>query len=111
MADFIKDIFEQATKLVASDIHIHSDQKPALRIDGRLYILDDFPVISHQDLDNYIQAMLRPDQIESFGVVHQIDTSLEYTELGVLRVHIYRQRGKLAMATELLEIKFRTLRI
>ena len=105
MADFIKDIFEQATKLAASDIHIHSDQKPAIRIDGRLYILDDFPVITHQHLDNYIQKMLRPDQIESFSVVHQVDTSLEYTELGVLRVHIYRQRGKLAMANRIIGSK------
>ena len=102
MADFIKGIFEQATKLGASDIHIHSDQQPAIRIDGQLYTLEDHPVISHQDLDDYIQNMLRPDQLQGFKAVHQIDTSREYHSLGVLRIHIYRQRGKLAMANRII---------
>ena len=102
MADFIKDIFEQATKLSASDIHIHSDQQPAMRIDGQLYTLEDHPVISHQDLDDYIQNTLRPDQLQGFKAVHQIDTSREYHSLGVLRIHIYRQRGKLAMANRII---------
>ncbi len=102
MADFIKGLFEQAKKLKASDIHIHSDQKPAIRIDGRLYILDDHPVISHSELDGLINDILRADQKQSFSSIHQIDTSLEYDELGILRVHIYRQRGKIAMANRII---------
>ena len=102
MTDFIHGIFAQAVKLNASDIHIHSDQKPALRIDGRLYVLDDHPVIDHKQLSAYIDNMLRDDQKEDMIKKFQVDTSLEYPELGVLRVHIYHQRGKLAMANRII---------
>lgn len=102
MTDFIKNLFDQAVKLNASDIHIHSDQKPALRIDGRLYILEDHEIIEHDTLRNYIDQTLRPDQKEAFKKTHQIDTSLEYDDLGILRIHIFRQRGKLAMANRII---------
>ena len=102
MSEVIKSIFEQASKVKASDIHIHSDQKPAIRVDGRLYLLEDFSEISHQQLSEIIDGILRDDQKRSFSAVHQVDTSLEYPELGVLRVHIYRQRGKLAMANRII---------
>lgn len=103
MADFIKAIFTQAKLLNASDIHIHSDQKPSIRIDGRLYKLDDHAVIKHNELDGFINEMLREDQKQSFQTNHQIDSSLEYDDLGVLRIHIYRQRGKLAMANRIID--------
>jgi len=102
MTDFIKEIFTQATKLNASDIHIHSDQRPAIRIDGRLYILDDHPVIPHEQLASFIDNLLRKDQKTAFRETHQVDTSMEYDDLGILRVHIFRQRGKLAMANRII---------
>ena len=102
MADFIKEIFQQAIKLNASDIHIHSDKRPALRIDGRLYVLDDHPEITHQEFDQYINKLLRDDQKTLFTRMHQIDTSVEYPDLGILRIHIFRQRGKLAMANRII---------
>ena len=102
MTDFIHGIFTQAVKLNASDIHIHSDQKPALRIDGRLYVLDDHHVIDHDQLRIYVDNMLRENQKKDFEARHQCDTSLEYPELGILRIHIYRQRGKLAMANRII---------
>ena len=105
MSDLIYKIFNQASKLKASDIHIHSDQKPAIRVDGRLHILTDFAVIDHQQLSELIDNLLRADQKASFKAIHQIDTALEYPDLGTLRVHIYRQRGKLAMANRIIGSK------
>ncbi len=102
MSDVIQNIFSQATKLKASDIHIHSDQKPAIRIDGRLYIMDDEPEISHVQLSDIVNSILRDDQKMALAEQHQIDTSLEYDQVGILRVHIYRQRGKLAMANRII---------
>ena len=102
MSETIKKIFAQASRLKASDIHIHSDQKPAIRIDGNLYVLEDFPVIQHEHLKEIVEQMLRDDQKASFQVNHQIDTSLEYPDLGILRVHLFRERGKLAMANRII---------
>ncbi len=102
MSDIIKNLYKQARKLNASDIHIHSDQKPVLRIDGRLYPLEDEPEIPHNQLVNLIDEMLREDQKDIFKINHQVDTSLDFGDLGSLRVHIYRQRGKLAMANRMI---------
>lgn len=101
MSEIIEKIFAQAKQLKASDIHIHSDQKPAIRIDGRLYLMEDEEVISHQQLSQIIENLLRLDQKEDFRDRQQVDTSLEFAELGVLRVHVYRQRGKLALANRI----------
>ena len=102
MSDIIKNIFLQAFKLKASDIHIHADQKPAIRVDGRLYLLEDDQVINSETLDNIVDKLLRPDQKTQLEKTHQIDTSVDYGNMGSLRMHIFRQRGKLAMANRLI---------
>ena len=56
MNDFIRDIFAQAKKIKASDIHIHSDQRPAIRVDGRLYVMEDHPVITHRELETFLES-------------------------------------------------------
>ncbi len=110
MSDIIKNLFTRAFKLNASDIHIHSDQPPAIRVDGRLYMLEDDPTISHAQLEKIIDGILRDDQKERFKTGHQTDTSVEFKGMGTLRVHIYRQRGKLAMANRLLRSKIPDVR-
>jgi twitching motility protein PilT len=102
MSDLIKNLFHQAIKLKASDIHIHSDQPPAIRVDGRLFIMQDEPVVEHGQLEKIIDGVLRDDLRMLFRTAHQVDTAIEFPGVGTLRVHIYRQRGKLAMANRII---------
>ena len=102
MSEIIHKIFKQAASLKASDIHIHSDQHPVIRVDGILHTLDNFAVLGHRQLGMLVESLMGDDQKEQFRKTHQVDLALEYPDLGTLRMHIYRQRGKLALANRII---------
>ena len=102
MRNPIRETFELALKLNGSDIHLHSDQKPVLRVDGKLYPLTTESVISRELMDQTINNLLRDDQKADLKKNHQVDTAVEYDDLGVLRINIFRERGKLAMANRII---------
>ena len=102
MQNPIRETLELAKKLNASDIHLHSDQKPVLRIDGRLFPLTTEQVISREQMDDTIDKLLRDDQKEDLARRHQVDTAVEYDDLGVLRINVFKERGKLAMANRII---------
>ncbi|MBX2867107.1 MAG: PilT/PilU family type 4a pilus ATPase [Acidiferrobacterales bacterium] len=102
MRNPIRETFELALKLNASDIHLHSDQKPILRVDGKLYPLTTESVISRELMDQTVRDLLRDDQKQELATNHQVDTSVEYDDLGVLRINIFKERGRLAMANRII---------
>ena len=105
MSNPIRQTFELALKLNASDIHIHSDQKPIIRVDGRLFPLNSEPVVSRQELESLVDNLLRGDQKKELANNHQVDTSVEYDDIGVLRINIFKERGRLAMANRIIGSK------
>ena len=102
MTNPIRKTFEIALKLNASDIHIHCDQRPVLRVDGQLFPLTSEPVVSKELLERTVDELLRDDQKKELRRNLQVDTSLEYDDLGVLRINIFKERGKLAMANRII---------
>jgi len=102
MKQRIERIFNIALNLKASDIHLHSGLKPTLRVDGRLYLLEEEAEISAEQFDQILDTLLRKDQKKEFSRNHQVDTSIEFDRQGTLRVHIFRQRGKVAMAMRMI---------
>ncbi len=109
MRNPVRETFELAIKLNASDIHIHTDQKPVLRVDGRLFPLTTEKVVSRELLQTTVDQMLRDDQKEELERNRQVDTAVEYEDLGVLRINIFMERGKLAMANRIIGSKVPTL--
>ena len=105
MRDPIRETFELAIRLNASDIHIHTDQKPVLRVDGRLFPLTTEKVISAELMQSTVDNLLRDDQKEELRTNRQVDTSVEYDDLGVLRINVFMERGKLAMANRIIGSK------
>ena len=74
-------------------------------MDGRLFPLTTESVISKDQMKQVVNKLLRPDQKEMLAVDHQVDTSVEYEDLGVLRINIFKERGKLAMANRIIGSK------
>lgn len=105
MRNPIRETFELAIKLNASDIHIHSDQKPVLRVDGRLFPLTTEKVVSRELLESTLDNLLRDDQKAELRQNFQVDTSVEYEDLGVLRINIFMERGRPAMANRIIGSK------
>ena len=102
MSSLIKQTFEVALKLNASDIHLHCEQKPVLRVDGRLFPVPNMTVITADQLESEVFAILRDDQKVQLSKIHQVDTSIEFEDLGVLRINVFKERGRLALANRII---------
>jgi len=84
MSNPIRKTFEFALKFDASDIHIHSDQKPVLRVDGRLFPLNSEQMVTHPKLETIIDNLLRDNQKEEFARNHQVDIAMNLRLSGLL---------------------------
>jgi Tfp pilus assembly pilus retraction ATPase PilT len=88
MSNPIRKTFEFALKFDASDIHIHSDQKPVLRVDGRLFPLSSEQMVTHPKPETkpetIIDNLLRDNQKEEFARNHQVDIAMNLRLSGLL---------------------------
>ena len=93
----IRHILNRAVQSMASDLHIKAGTAPTIRIDGRLFPLDE-PQPSSQDLDTIVEQILTPKQRQQFEEVNEIDFAFSIPGLARFRANFYRQRGTVAMA-------------
>ena len=80
-----------------SDLHLVADSVPRLRIDGQLRGMD-LPILTAQDLRRFVETLLTEEQQRQLTEAGEWDGGYTVPEIGRLRIHIYRQRGSLAMA-------------
>ena len=85
----IEDIIEIAIKSDASDIHLVSGLKPMLRIIRQLKEIEDYDVLTEQDMyeiyDSIVKGNLDKDNL--FKETKKLDTSYEYKDTR-LRINI-----------------------
>lgn len=82
----------------ASDLHVISDATPRIRIDGRLQNLPDAEVWTHEVVEELVHSLLRPEQLEKFNRLLELDFSFTLPDLARFRVNLYQQQGLLGAA-------------
>ncbi len=92
-------LLTRAIALKASDLHLFSGDAPALRIDGRLRALSEFPAL---EVETLFADRLSPDGRAALDSGRSLDFAIELAELGRFRVHLYRATGRLSAAVRLL---------
>lgn len=98
----------------ASDLHLLVGIPPAIRIDGVLNSLTNFPLLTGEALEKMVFSLLSPEQKESLVANKEIDFSFgvgggAYGDKGRFRTNAYYQRGYLSAAFRFLESKIRTI--
>ena len=93
----------------ASDLHISSGRPPTLRIDGRLVPLAKEGVLSSQDTEGLVSALLSPEQKERFIEERELDLSYENRDKARFRVNVYFESGDASAALRLIPNKIRTI--
>ena len=93
----------------ASDLHISSGRPPTLRIDGRLVPLAKEVVLSSQDTEGLVSALLSPEQKERFIEERELDLSYENRDKARFRVNVYFESGDASAALRLIPNKIRTI--
>ena len=107
------DVHAALRELVAregSDLHLKVDSSPLFRVQGTLAPDTDFEVLSAQDTEDALHALLHDQaKLKEFGEEHEVDFSFEIEGVARFRVNAFRQRGVITLACRAIPAKISTI--
>lgn len=106
----LEEFLEIAGKQDASDLHFSVGRHPTLRIDGRLTGLTKYPVLTGEDTEGLVNALLTEEQKEKLAKFREIDFSYNYKDKARFRVNVFYQRGYVSAALRFFPPKIRTVK-
>jgi twitching motility protein PilT len=86
-------ILEKMVWLDASDLHLTVGSPPVVRIKRNLSPLSDFPSMSIEDVNSFLQQVLEPDQVSILEVSKELDFSISLGSKARFRVNAFYQKG------------------
>ncbi|MEX1178148.1 MAG: PilT/PilU family type 4a pilus ATPase [Nitriliruptor sp.] len=78
-----------------SDLHLTTGIPPAIRIDGDLAVMDDQPVLTPDELQKMLYAIMTQKQREVFENSLELDMSYAVPGLARFRVNVFQQRDSI----------------
>src|SRR5437588_6895686 len=91
----VNDLLERVVDLGGSDLHVASAIHPAVRVNGELNALTEFPEMTGSEIRRMIDAVLTQNQREPFESELELDTSHAIPGLGRFRVNVFLQRDSM----------------
>src|SRR2546421_6026802 len=79
-----------------SDLYVKVGTPPHVRIDGRLHAAP-FPAVELSDSEKLADEIVPPARAQELDERGELDYALSVSGVGRFRVHLYRQRGSLAI--------------
>ena len=104
------DIIQRAVQLDASDIHLASGAKPAVRVDGKITFLEEFPVLTPEMTQRLAYSVMSERHRKTLEERGQVDFSFGVKDLGRFRANVFYQRGSVAAAFRRLPFRIREVR-
>ncbi len=93
----------------ASDLHLAVGRKPTLRVDGVLIGLEQEQILTPEDTQGLVLALLTPEQKEKLLKLGDLDFSYSFEDKARFRVNAYFQRGFMAAALRLIPAEIKTV--
>ncbi len=81
----------------SSDLHVKAGSPPAIRLNGKLLLINEMPPLTQEQTDILARCMMDERQIQSFENHREIDFAYSLTGVGRFRVNAFRQRGSVGM--------------
>lgn len=104
----LNDLLQEAINREASDLHLIADYYPTIRINGVLFPLTQFPILTPQITNNILLPILNDQQKETLFNNKEIDLSYSYKEYR-FRVNLYYAQKSLSGSFRLIPLKIKTL--
>ncbi len=104
----LQELLLLTAKQGASDLHIAVGRRPTLRIDGVLVPIAKEDVLTGEDTQGLVFALLTDEQREKFLKLRELDLSYSYEDKARFRVNVYFQREFMAAALRLVPAHIRT---
>lgn len=93
----------------ASDLHISVGRRPTIRIDSALIPLEKEQILTKEDAEGLVLAILTQEQADRFVKLRQIDLSYNYEDKARFRVNAFIQRGFMAAALRVIPSQIKTI--
>lgn len=104
----LEELFDIAVQKVASDIHIVPGYCPSIRINGELYPLKTYPVITPEESMKLLLPLL-DDQLKGNLMTNkEVDFGYQYNDVR-FRINLYHIKGAVAGAFRLITSKIRNV--
>jgi len=98
------DILKKARELGASDVHLTPSDPPIFRI-NREMIRTENPVLTSGSINELLQQVVKPHQIESLKNDLELDFSYSIPQVARFRGNVMFQRGTIAIAMRIVPIE------
>ena len=105
----LEDLILAVLREHASDLHITVGRHPTLRVEGALIPLTKLPVLTPEDSEGLISAMISQEEQERLIRDKELDFSYEMKEKARFRVNAFYQKGFMGAALRLVPVVIRTL--
>ena len=93
----------------SSDLHLMVGEPPIIRVDTKLIRLDNYQVLSNDNISDLLNVLLNPEQKSKFESEMQLDFSYSFKDNIRFRVNAYRQKGVLGVALRVIPNHIKTL--
>src|SRR5687768_9987128 len=105
----IEVLLEEVIKKRSSDLHLQVAMPPMLRIDGHLTGVPGYDVLTEEQVETLVFAILDDEQKKILLKDKEFDFSFAFGDLGRFRVNAFHERGNLAAALRLIPNEVLTL--
>jgi twitching motility protein PilT len=103
-----EDLIRAAVAEGASDLHFRAGERPRVRIDGELYMVQSEPTMEEK-LRPFLNSMLTPAQVDRFSRTLELDFSHTLAGVSRMRFNLFIQQGMLCTAVRLIPEKIPTM--
>jgi twitching motility protein PilT len=106
--NLLEELLDRTISDKASDLHLVAENYPAIRVDGDLKYLDEYPRLSSSSSAQIIYAMMDERQRELLIQNRELDFSFAYSDDYRFRANVFYQRGTLSAALRVIKTEERT---
>ena len=104
----LEDLLLNTLKLNASDLHLSVGYKPTVRVDGNLWPLEDFSILTAEHAGELAFSLLG-ERKNVFLEKKEVDFSYAFNDKARFRVNVFFEKGFISSALRLIPSKIRTL--
>jgi twitching motility protein PilT len=101
--DYLDALLSHTHRTNATDLHICAGQRPVVRVNGKLELVENTPLVTPEIINGVIGRLLDGRRMEKLNRERVLDFSFSKSGIGRFRVNIYSQRGTFAIAMRMLQ--------
>lgn len=104
----LEELLLNTVKLNASDLHLSAGYKPTVRVDGALFPLNEFSVLTPEHAEELAYQLLG-ERKEAFIERKELDFSYGFKDKARFRINVFFEKGVVSSALRLIPSKIKTI--